>query len=465
MLLFLQIEYKINGMKRNLATYLVACLSVFLFASCWGDEDEALLSPYAMVKSFSIGNIKTKYPATISEGNDTTLVKVINCEKLKFTIDQLNGRIYNNDSLPYSTDLSKIVTTMSVDGVASIYVDSTNTYDYYAVTDSTDFTTPRKFRIYSEGGTYYKDYLVSVNAHQVDPDSMAWKKSSAVAGLVPYGIAELSGEMKMLGKNGSDIVVASSSVEGEVLWTTSDVVGLPANVDLSSLQRYKDSLYLVADSALYVSADAENWSLVAVVPGVVAIVGASDNDCLMVATENEILSSVDGVNFETMGALPKNFPLYGVSIASYPMSHNSDIIRYLVFGYATSDKSGKAYVWSRLSTETSWSNYDNAENPFPCPSLKGLAVVRYDNFFYALGGAGIAEGVAVKAFESFYVSKDNGIVWKTLDDDYQVLPSELLGDDNAFVTAVDSQNYIWIINSGKKAATYRGIVNRLGFKK
>ena len=116
-------------------------------------------------------------------------------------------------------------------------------------------------------------------------------------------------------------------------------------------------------------------------------------------------------------------------------------------------------------SEGQWVNYNNAENQYPCPALKGLSIVRYDNFFYALGGSGTAEGVRVKAFESFYVSRDNGIIWKSLENYYQQIPSELMGNNNAFVVAVDSRNYMWIVNSGNGAATYRGIINRLGFKK
>ncbi len=452
-------------MKRNLATYLVVCLSLILFASCWGDEDEALRSPYAMIKNFSIGIIKSSYPSFTADGKDTTVVKTVDFASVGFTIDQLNGLVYNNDSLPYSTNLSKVVTTMTVDGAVAIYVDSTETYDYYASTDSTDFTSPRKFRVYSEGGTYHKDYLISINAHQVNPDLMVWKKSSAVAGFVPYVAVEFQGKMNLFGKVGTKAIVASSVVGEPVSWACSDIVGLPDNANLSNVHAYNNALYVVADGAVFTSVDAVNWSLSATIPGVVAIIGSSSNE-LLVATDAEWLCSSDGVVFETKGTLPENFPLYGLSMASYPMAHNSDIIRYMLFGYPTSAKDGKSYVWSRLSTEEQWTSYNNAENPYPCPALKGLSVVRYDNFFYALGGSGIAEGMKVKAFESFYVSRDNGIVWKTLENDYyQQIPSELYGNNNAFVVAVDSKNYMWIVNSGNGAATYRGIINRLGFKK
>ena len=452
-------------MRRNLATYLTICLSVCLFASCWGDENEDLQSPFAMVKSFSIGNIKSTYPAFTSDGRDTTVVRTIDCKPFTFTIDQTNGLIYNNDSLPYSTDLSKVVTTMTINGVASIFVDSTETYDYYAAADSTDFTKPRKFRIYSEGGTHHKDYLVSINAHQVEPEMLTWEKGNAVESLVPYSAKEFDGKMNLFGTINAKTAVASTPVGSHIAWSVTEITSLPENADLTTIQNYKNALYIIADSAVYTSADAVNWSLAATIPGAVAIVGASDHDLIMVATDKEILGSSDGINFEVMGELPANFPLYGISIASYPMVHNSDIIRYMVFGFATETMDGKAHVWSRLSTEKSWSNYENEDNIFPCPTLKGLSVVRYDNFFYALGGAGRAEENPVKAFASFYISRDNGIVRKAPEGYNQRLPEELSGNDSKFAAAADSKNYLWIVNSGDGAATYRGIINRLGFKK
>jgi hypothetical protein len=65
----------------------------------------------------------------------------------------------------------------------------------------------------------------------------------------------------------------------------------------------------------------------------------------------------------------------------------------------------------------------------------------------------------------FYVSRDNGIAWRPQESYYQRLPEELGGDNSQFAATVDSSNYIWIINSGDNGGVWKGILNRLGFKK
>ena len=76
-----------------------------------------------------------------------------------------------------------------------------------------------------------------------------------------------------------------------------------------------------------------------------------------------------------------------------------------------------------------------------------------------------SESREVAPFNSFYISKDNGITWKVSTGFYQRLPEELVGDDTPFAVAVDSRNFIWIINSGTDGGAWKGIINRLGFEK
>ena len=91
--------------------------------------------------------------------------------------------------------------------------------------------------------------------------------------------------------------------------------------------------------------------------------------------------------------------------------------------------------------------------------------MRYDNYLYALGGAGTVGGSDVNAFSSMYVSKDNGIVWKEKQSFYQRLPEELTVGSAPFAVAVDSKNYMWIIKTGENGGVWKGIINRLGFNK
>ena len=454
-------------MKRNLATYFALFSLVFVAISCGSsDEEEYELSPYAMLKSFSLGNIRSAYPSFTSTGEDTLVLKTVQMTAFPFTINQVTGEVYNNDSLPFATNISKVVTQFSVNGVASIYVDSLDSYEHFSSTDSLDFTSPRKVRIYSEDAEFYKDYTIKINVHQVDPELMVWNKYPAVEGLVPVRVVEANGAMFLFGKDSNGAVaVASTALEGVPAWETALVSGLPADADISTIQLFNGALYAVAGGNVYTSADGAVWTLSASDTGAVAIVGASEEDGkLWIAGSQGVLWSEDAATFTVNEALPEGFPLYGVSLASYPLNHNKKIVRYMLVGYTAEDKSGEPAVWSKLSTEAKWTNYKNEENKFVCPALEGRSVVRYDNYLYAVGGAGTVNGREVAPFNSFYISKDNGIAWKVSTGFYQRLPEELVGNDTPFAVAVDSNNFIWIINSGTEGGAWKGIINRLGFE-
>ena len=454
-------------MKKNLSIYFVLLLSAFSLLSCGSSEEEVYTpSPYAFITSFSIDDIRSEYPAFTSDGKDTVVVKTVSMETIAFTINQATGEIYNNDSLPYATDVTKVVIRMSAQGVPVIYVDSTDTYSNFTSNDSIDFSTPRKFRVYAGNGEYHKDYTISINVHQVEPEMMVWTKYGAVEDVCPVRALERGDEMFLFGTdaNGAAVVAVTGSDDAES-WSCTAITGLPVEA-LETVAVFGGNFYAVYAGDVYSSADGVTWSVAAKGTGAVAIIGVSDEAGeLWIAGEQGLLCSNDGVSFNVTGALPADFPLYGVSVLSYPLNHNKGIIRYMLVGYTTEAKDGNVGVWSKLSSEDKWVCYDNADNSYPCPALEGVAVVRYDGYLYALGGAGHVGGTEVGAFGSFYVSKDNGIVWKEKQSFYQRLPEELAVGSAPFAVAVDSKNYMWIIKTGENGGVWKGIINRLGFNK
>ena len=453
-------------MKKNLAIYLALFSLLFVGNSCMpGDDSDVSYSPYAMLESFKLGNVRSSYPAFTDDGRDTIVEKTVDFSTVKFSINQATGEVYNVDSLPYATDVSKLVVNIGVNGSASIYVDSIAAYDYFLTTDSLDFSRPRKIRVISYDTKFRRDYVISVNVHKVEPELMKWDKSASPEELAPLRVVEFGNRMCLFGDKNGKPAVAESALDGMPLWQSAqELVGLPAVVDLSTVQCFNGSLYVVADDGLYVSDDAVNWKLSYEASGLRSIVAASDYDSRMwVASDDALLASSDGAAFDRMGDLPAGFPVSGVSIVSSQLKHYKELIRYTVIGYPASG--AKATVWSRLSNENEWVKFENEGNLNPCPSLKGLSVIGYDDFLYALGGAGDINGVKVQALSSFYISKDNGITWKSPTDFYQRLPKELVGHDVPFVVTVDSNNVIWIVTGGDDNAVWKGLINRLGFKK
>ncbi|MBO7271398.1 MAG: hypothetical protein J6U89_00815, partial [Bacteroidaceae bacterium] len=245
-----------------------------------------------------------------------------------------------------------------------------------------------------------------------------------------------------------------------------EVNGLPKTVDFTTVHLFNGVWYVLAAGDLYASENAADWSPVSQGNDYVAIIGASDdNGYMWLASDENIYRTPDGVTVEATGTLPEDFPLYGISTLSYALSHNKNIIRYMLVGYTDKECANAPKVWSKLSTENDWVIYDNADNPYPCPALAGLAVVRYDNSLYAFGGKGEVGDNEVEAFNSVYISRDNGVAWKAPDGFYQRMPEVLKGKNLSFVTFVESDNYIWIITDNDEVGTLKGKINRLGFKK
>ncbi|MBQ5751259.1 MAG: hypothetical protein IIV89_00270 [Bacteroidaceae bacterium] len=444
-------------MKKKLALYLVSAILLLATHSCGVDEKEnAVLSPYAVLHSFKIGNIRSEYPSFTSAGEDTLVAKTIAGSSFPFTINQMSGEVFNVDSLPYATNLDKLVIKTSLSGYAKLYVDSLDSYEFFSETDSLDFSYPRKMRVTSADGNYVRDYTVTVNVHRVDPNLMVWNDYEAPEVSSPSRAVEFNGAMCIFGNSGGQLSVAMSSLAGEPEWSVQPLDRLPSAVNLSTVHSFNGSLFVVAGDGLYRSADAVNWEPAYAADGLLAIVAASDESGeMLVATADKLLSTIDGVSFTAVGDVPAGFPLYDVSIASYTLSHNSNFVRYMLVGYTTAAMDKAPVVWSKLSTEKGWSKFDNEGNPFPCPALEGLSVVRYDNFLYAMGGD----------FKSFYISRDNGITWKEPEDFYQRLPKALIGMKQPFVVTVDSNNVMWMVTAGSKPAVWKGILNRLGFAK
>lgn len=451
-----------KSMKKNLAIYFALLVSALSVVSCGSETEENVEFPYAMVRSFKLGDIRSAYHAFTSTGKDTTITKTVSMASVPFSIDQGAGRIYNCDSLLFGTDVSKVTITMSADGIPAIYDDSTEVYNNILTTDSIDFTRPRKIRVYSLDETCHKDYEVSVNVHRVNPDLMEWTGFQAPQGVVPMRAQEYGNEMCLFGVDETQNVVVARALLNDTVWNAEPVSGLPIEA-IATINVFNGKLYAVANGDVYSSVNAVDWSVTATGTGAVAIVGASDEESMLwIAGEQGLLYSADGESFVSAGALPEGFPLYGVSLASYPLSHNSSIVRYMLVGYQTAEKEGNVSVWCKLSNENGWTCYDSEHNALPCPALKDIAVLHYDNFLYALGGAGKVNGTEVGAFASFYISRDNGIAWRKNESFYQRMPSGLAGCDSSFAAAADSRGFMWIIAGGN---AWKGIINRLGFEK
>lgn len=169
---------------------MVVLSAVAMLSSCLGNDDDDVDNSYtyyndAGIVSFSLGTMKQYRDTVAKDGSDSTYFVHIVGKSFPFVIDHVKGQIYNPDSLPFRTDVSRVVVTATTRNSALIYIkrlpsdtlginkDSLVRYD---ATDSLDLRQPRVFRCLSLDGTGWRKYDVKVNVHQQSGDDFHWNR-------------------------------------------------------------------------------------------------------------------------------------------------------------------------------------------------------------------------------------------------------------------------------------------------
>ena len=160
-------------------------LLVFALSSCLKDGDNEVESYQDTgLTSFSLGALKQTLHTTSSTGEDSVYTQTVAGSSYAFTIDHQQGLVYNVDSLPVNTDVSRVVCTAGAKNMGTLIL-NLRTKDglrdslaLYSSTDSIDFTAPVEFRVYNQAGTAYRKYMVEVRVHQQEADAFHWSQST-----------------------------------------------------------------------------------------------------------------------------------------------------------------------------------------------------------------------------------------------------------------------------------------------
>ena len=165
---------KLRVLNIIVSLFITACI----ISSCLdSDVVEYEYSSNASITAFSItDSIITYYPASVN-GKDTTLSTAVVGSKYPFIINQNEGLIYNPDSLPVGTDISKVVVDITAD-TQGIYIVAEED-SLWEEADSLNFENPIQFKVLAEIGTFGRTYTAKINVHQQEPDSLTWSSIDA----------------------------------------------------------------------------------------------------------------------------------------------------------------------------------------------------------------------------------------------------------------------------------------------
>ena len=403
-------------------------LTVFV-AGCNDDESSSFTSEgdfgNCSVTSFSINK------------NDKVLTGL---DSVFFSIDLVNARIFNADSLPKGTDVSKLVINIGTSSASGCELtfrklgtsrDTTINY-LESPNDSINFSDgPIKLSVTSYNGQSKREYTIDVNVHKVDTDTLFWAEGAKTA--LPSGISaptvqktvEFDGKVYCLTASGSTASVAvNENPYYSDRWTNSNVV-LPANADVSSFTASDNALYLLADGNLYTSTDAVAWKSTGA--RMTHIYGGYTDLILGVRNDADGWKHVT-YPATTETAVAPTCPVRGTSqMIVYETKWSSSPLALFVGGRDASGMiTGAAWgydgtIWAKLSNRDIDEREDMVLFPYFTPRVnKSTWRVSERSALIAMGGRyESAEGEIVS--KTVYVSYDQGITWNEADS-YLQLP-------------------------------------------
>lgn len=202
--------------------------------------------------------------------------KVLNkLDSVFFSIDLNNGVIFNADSLPKGTKITRLIPVITfplsmseAKLVISGGTEKTDTIDYLTnSTDSVDFSRNVKLNVTSLDGQYKYSYRIKVNVHEQDPDSIMWGDMavSELPSRMANPVAQKTVEFKekitsLIRENDGSYTLSGTSDMNSFVWTRQEV-NFAFNPEVESLETTDDTMFILDDSGnLYTSADGLSWN-------------------------------------------------------------------------------------------------------------------------------------------------------------------------------------------------------------
>lgn len=432
---------------KQITKLLFVIFSVVTLASC-NDNSTTYVTEDA---SANAQIYSLKLAATLANVSSVDSVNFPILATTRFSIDQFQSLIYNSDSLPYKTRLTKYMATLTYENPYKIEILYPNdSVVAWSTTDSIDFSLRPRIKVTPANGNEAdaRTYTVDIRIHKVDPDSLVWTNVTNRFEL-PSAIKEqktlLVGSKFHAFSIDSDGKFYSYEIDKNATspssWKKQATTVIPATVKLESITSFNGVFYAVdAGEKAYSSTDGVAWQLsnsnvlniLGVLPGKEA-----GKDSLLVVTKRlgenvfakttnmQLLQIVENISYDgDSNKVPTEFPVTGfTSVTSYDRSNlNRNIL------VVTAAQTSSNLTWfvrqgdGRLEVES------NQKNTLFKPS-EGLRTFLYDGYVYAL------------TKDLLYKTSSFGSKWVAASAKEKFIPGMSSSSQSIIV---DSDNYIWI---------------------
>lgn len=464
-------------MKSKTINIAVLLAALFSLVSCLDTNDgDYVYTDDSAVTAFSVTSAKKAVHVRASNGADSVYYTTATLTAYKFVIDQQRCVIYNPDSLPYGVDPTKLLVSANSLNSGSLVLKSmtSDSLSYLSTTDSLDFSKPRELQVYSLSGAAVRKYEVRVNVHQEPADKFNWTKLpnptafTSATGVKSFVVTTASGTTRrfLLASDGTTTTVYRA--DGDDAWTaaTPDFNHTLAAETYRSAAVKHDTLFVCDNGVVMATTDGNTWTQQTTAEaGVARIIAANPIRLYAYNNEGAMVSSDDSGKTWKAASIDESaslLPNGDIAYATLPLNTNANAFRTLLIGSVPEASTTAFSIWGKIdegnaySENQPWMFYDhNSLNRHELPIMNNVSALAYDGKMMVVGND---ERVYLPAF---YGSRDGGITWKA----DSVITSPLgFFVTGPYTVSVDKDNFIWFV-SGKTGETWRGRINRLGWKK
>lgn len=484
-------------MKNSIGLLCMLFSGAFIFSSCLGDDDDYDLYDDIAITYFELTYAELTLTTTSSEGEDSTYTdEYDDISYYPFSIDHINGLIYNEDSLPLNINAEKMLCTYSTKNNGYVLIENIlgDSVELLTTTDTIDFRVSRYVQVYSSDYTAVRRYKITVNVRQEEEGQLKWKQyddNSAFAAFTAINALKTTDKLLVIGYDGNTTQIYSSDIDDGNTWT---LAGTEFAADLShNVAARGDSLFILDGGALLASVDCgDSFETIAYLSGIDRLVGASTTEMHAIDSDGRVEVSYDGGltwQKDSVGTDEDNYmtiqPENGVAYSASAFSE-SDSTDYVIMAVNGIESDSCVQMWRKLieysagSEDSKWISLgvDDTYN-FRLPKKDALSLFSYDGSLFAVTIGEIEETEEEEDDDDddeeddeddedddeeeadtmrtkIYESRDGGITWKR-------------GDEFAFTDAFDDtvidiagtsdgRGFAWFFCAGT-GQIWRGYIN------
>ncbi len=412
---------------------LMAVFSVLSF-SCSKDDDDVKSTDY---------NLEDPRIRTVTFLENTDLV---------FVVNDVEGIIYNYDSLAYGTDVSAVKTQFyGFTSTPTIQYKKEGDSEWTSFTNGgkMDFTSPLKILATSEDGANTKEYQFDLRIHNFDVAAFTWEKFAQIDisdSVVSQKALKIDDNYFWFCRLSDGSNLSYSSADGKS-WNK-QAISNTESLEWTSLCLLDAVLYVQdAEGNIYVSDDFSTFEKKESLGSISYLLFNLDDS--LWAIKDGSLVKMNGDSFKEVSTLPAGFSTENI----LPFTALSGFTQ-VGYVYGTQNESG--VVWS-IDYRGNFNQLVTANTSIPYLVEPMLYI--YSTTLGIVGGKSL-DGTHSK---KCYASYNSGVSWSN--DWHKDLGDNLLGIEKSGVFVISDEGEILIVGGnkdGKASPTvWKGVLNKI----